>query len=131
MVDRPALDEPGGIEAAVRVPVEVAVGLLPELLAAGKNVLHVRRRVADSEFAPREAADLALRLVRGERRVDGSEPLEHGVDGVFVRVDVADIDKDRHAHDLLDPADTGGPDRGRHHAFLAWRIAAWSDCTNA
>src|SRR5206468_9639279 len=67
-------------------------------------------------------ADLTVVAVRAEHRVDPPEPAERALDVVVVETLVADVDHDRHPHDLCD--------RGAH-AFRAFRIAACSEPTNA
>src|SRR5262245_52488211 len=95
-VDGPALDQPGGVEDAARTRVEVAVRLLAEPLAAVEDPADVPGSVGRVKVTPRDPADLALRLVRGERQVDLAEPLEEVVEHAVVDV-FADVDDDRHA----------------------------------
>jgi len=84
----------------------------------------------ERELATVEAADLAVFLVGAEGRIHPAEPLEQFLEHrVRVGVAVAEIDDDRHAHDVLDPAQAG--QLGEHQAFFALRIADWSDCRNA
>ena len=81
-VDRPALDEPGRVELP-RAPardVEVAAGLVAQLLAAREHAADVGVRVLERELAAVDAADLAVGLERAERRVDDPQPVEDGVD---------------------------------------------------
>jgi hypothetical protein len=130
-VDGPALDEPRGIECARGIGVEVAGRLSPQLLAPHEYLPHLRRRVRDGEVAAGDAADLAVGVVGGERLVDLTEPVEDRVEGALVHHVVAEVDEDRHAHDLLDPAYARRFDCDRHHAFFARRIAACSDWANA
>jgi len=130
-VDRPALHEPRRIERAGRVGIEVAAGLPSQLLAPREHLLHLRRGVRDRELPACKPADLAVLLVGRERLVDGSKPVEDRVEGALVDIVVTNIDDDRHAHDLLDPADAERLDRDSHQAFFACRIAPCSDWANA
>ena len=78
-------------------------------------------RVRGVELAAANAADLALRLVRAEGRVDVTEPVEH-IDDRRLVAGVADGDDDRHAHQVLDAV---------HQTLFAFSSADCSDCMNA
>ena len=69
-LDRPALDEAGGIEAAGSSHVEPAAGAPLQRRAALEHGADRGRRFAAPERAGIEAADLGLGHVRAERRVD-------------------------------------------------------------
>jgi hypothetical protein len=128
-IDRPALDEPGRVEHARCVRIEVPARLVAQLLAALQDPADIRMRVVERQLATVETADLAVVPVRAERRVDPAEPVEHLVERADIRVVVTDVDQDRHAHDVLDSVDARN--RGRcAHPRLAFRIADWSDCAN-
>ena len=131
-VDRPALDEAGRVDVVVApsADVEEALRLAAQLLAAGEDLAHVRVRVCERKLAAVEPADLAVRDVGAERPVDEAEPVEQRVEGSRV-VDVADVDDDRHAHDLLDAGDAERRrSDGHDYQALALRIADCSDCAN-
>ena len=130
-VDGPALDEARRIDELRRggAHVEVPVRLRAQPLAAIEHVDDVRVRVLERELAAIQAADLAVVLVRAERRVHPAEPVEHAVEHALVDVLVAHVDDDRHAHDVLDAADAG--ERRNHQTFCACRSADWSDWMNA
>ena len=103
-VDRPALDEPGWIDLEQRcvASVEEAAGLLPKLVTARQHSPNVGMALAQIELVPVQPADLTLRAVGAEPCVDRPEPVEQLLDRQVVAV-VADIDDDRHPHDLRDP----------------------------
>src|SRR6266568_2124463 len=109
--------------------VEVPVRLHAQLLAAIEHLAHLGTGVLELQLAAVEAADLAVVLVRAERLVDEAQPLEHALERLVVDVLVPDVDDDRHAHDVLDPAQSGDDGGGAHD--FAFVIAAWSDWTNA
>ena len=81
-VDRPALDEPGRVDGPhdSLAGVEVAAGLLAQLVAAGEHPADVGMAFADEQLAAVEAADLAVVLVRAEACVDLAEPVEQLVE---------------------------------------------------
>ena len=77
------------------------------------------------ELTTVQAADLTVVLVGAEGRIDEAQPVEDGVDQASPSTVVANVDDDRHAHDVLDPAETR---RARdHQTFLAWSSAACSE----
>ena len=129
-VDRPALDETGRVHQAGGPRVEVAVRLDPEPLAPGQHLADVVTRLLDRQLAAGQPADLAVLLVGAERRVDPAQPVEHRLEDLAAGALVADVDDNRHAHDLLDAANARHSGRGGH-AARAFRIADWSDWTNA
>ena len=106
-VDRPSLDEAGRVERPRCPRVEVAVRLFAQLLTAREGAANLGIRICYRELAAREAADLAVTLVRAERRVDPPQPAEHPLEGVVVDVLVSDVDDDRHTHHVLDMPHTG------------------------
>src|SRR5262249_1928475 len=99
-VYRPALHESRRVDLEQRgvTRVEVAPGLLAQLVAAGEDPPDVRMAVADVELAPVQPADLAALLVGAESLVDLAEPVEELVEHRSATV-VADVDDDRHPHD--------------------------------
>ena len=70
-VDRPALDEPAGVERAARPRVEVAAGRDAQPLAARQHGAHVRVRVARRQLAAVDPADLAV-VAEGLKRASTS-----------------------------------------------------------
>jgi hypothetical protein len=111
--------------------VEEPARLLPQLLAASQDPAHLAARVRKNKFPAREATDLAVLLVRRERRVDPAEPGEDVVERGLVDVVVANVDDDRHPHDLLDATNAGQNVGDGAHARFAFRIADCSDSANA
>ena len=123
-VDRPSLDEAGGIEHVGRrlAYIEVVVCRCARLLAEPEHRHDTLIGIADLELAAVDAADLALGLVRAEDAVDPPEPPEDVVDDALVDGVVGDVDEDRHSHEVLDAL---------HQSFFAASSAAWSDWLNA
>jgi hypothetical protein len=111
---RPALDQPGGVPAqrAVRVVVrrqlrvEPAAGALPGVLAEPGHLGHVRVAAGQVELAAAEPAQVAVRAVQAEHPVDLAQLVEqllHRGRGLRrVRLRPAQVDADRHPHDLCD-----------------------------
>src|SRR5712691_477240 len=130
-IDRPALHEPGGIDGTIRrAHVEVPISLIAELLATVQDLPHLRMGVLALQLAAIDAADLAVVFEGAEGRVDPAQPVEQFVEH-FARAAIAEVHDERQAHDLLDPADAGECCGGSDgHAFSAFTIADWSDCSN-
>jgi hypothetical protein len=126
-VDGPAFDEPRRIEPTGGTHVEVAARLEPKLVAPLEHVADVGVCLFHRELAALDALDLAVLPVSAERLVDPAEPCEHIVDQGGVCV-VADVDDDRHPHDVFDVSGSGrGSGCESAHARFALRIAACSD----
>ena len=128
-VDRPALDEARRVQRH-SADVEVATRLPAELIATFEHFAHLRIRIRKGKLAAVEAADLTVLLVGAERGVDPTQPVEHPREDRFVGL-VANVDDDRHAHDVLDAPNTGQSLEDGGHARFAFRIAACNDCANA
>ena len=142
---RPALDQPGRVEAAppgCRVAGQVD---------ASNDAAGQRRRPSRTGRPPRptsgcasstaqlaavDPADLAVRAVGREQHVDGTQLVVRRLDPRLrlgrPRSRAAQVDADRHPHHLLDPGAAGGRcgagGAGGGHRF-AWSIADCSDCT--
>src|SRR5439155_7718963 len=100
--DGPALDEAGRVAMPRRARVEESVRLDAELFAACEHELDLLVRAGRRELAAFDAGNVAVLAVRAERRIDPAQPVEHADEVLVVGVLVADVDDDRHAHDLLD-----------------------------
>ena len=86
-------------------------------------------RIRQLELAAIQTADLTVVLVRAEGRIDPAQPVEQLVEHGVVDELVTHVDDDRHAHDVLDPADAG---QRRGHQTCCARVSAdWSDWMNA
>src|SRR5205814_5315548 len=113
-----------------RVDVEVPVRLAAERLAAREDLPDVGMCVCARQLAPVQAADVAVVAIGAEALVDDAKPVEQRLEGSRV-VDVADVDDDRHAHDVLDAGDAERRrSDGHDYQALALRIADCSDCAN-
>src|SRR6478736_2599119 len=78
-LDRPALDEPGRVEQAVRAVttrIEGAAGHDRKVVAGGQDVTDVEAARLDGKLAVREPADLAVGAVHAEPGVDVTELLD-------------------------------------------------------
>ncbi len=84
-----------------------------------------------SQLTAAQTADLAVVLVRAEGRVGPAQPVEHLIDGSLVGILAAEIEHDRHAHDVLDAAKARNGDGERAHARFAFKIADCSELTKA
>ncbi len=117
---RPALDQPGRVEAAPpgqRLPgqverVERPAGQDAGRLAQRDHLGHQRVRVLDAQLAAVDPADLAVRPVGREQHVDGPQLVVRRLDPGLRRGDAAppaaEVDADGHPHHLLDPGAAGG-----------------------
>ncbi len=104
--------------------VEVAAGLEAQRLAPVEDLAYIRMRVGECELSAIQPADLAVVLVRAERRIGDAEPLEHALENIAVDILVTDVDDDRHAHDVLDAPDTWSNCRHERQTFFSSRSAA-------
>jgi len=104
--NRPALDEPRGIERPAGAGVEEAARAPAQGLAAREHAPDVWAGVGRGELAAGNAADLAVGAVGAERRVDRMQPGEDVVD-CGRRHRVVQLDLDGHAHEVLAARDGG------------------------
>jgi predicted dinucleotide-binding enzyme len=58
-------------------------------------------RLIQRELPAVQPADLAVLLVRAEGRIGVAQRVEHLLENALVDIVVADVDDDRHAHDVL------------------------------
>src|SRR5438034_1383653 len=72
----------------------------------------VRAGGRERELAAVQAADLALVLVRAEEGIRSAESVEQLLEHARIDLVVANVDGDRHAHDVLDTPNTGS-ERGQ------------------
>ena len=111
-VERPALDEPGGIDRAETFPrLDAGIGADPDVerppalfghaITQRQHCSNVRAGVGETKVAAPEAADLGVVPPRGEHVVDMPEPVEDLVDDGWLD-DVAHVEADGGAPDLLD-----------------------------
>src|SRR3989442_26394 len=87
--------------------------------------------VPERQLASSDARDLTLVPVRAEHFVDRAQPVDGAVDLVSADLVVADVENDRHPHDVLDTPEAGQGGGDSAHARLALRIADWSEPANA
>jgi len=125
-VDRPALDEPRRVEPAGGPDGEEAARAALEREAAREDLVDLGRAVGEPDLAAVEAADGAVRAVGAERRVDLAQPGERGLD---VDARAADVDADRHAHDVTDHEGGGWSGGGRHEGRVGPLAGSWLGAT--
>ena len=116
LLDRPAFDVARRVELSVRsvaARVEGAAGDDREVLAGGEDMADVEARVLLAQLAPHQPADLAVRLVGAEARVDVVELGDDVVDDPGRDERWLDLDAHDRPHDGLDPPHRL-PGEGRH-----------------
>ena len=112
--------------------VEVAVANLARNLAHAQDVAQLMATTVLAQLAAVESAYLAVLLVRAEACVDGAEMFEGSLNSYLCRrvevgaviFRITNVDDDRGAHDVLDPAEPLARPGGRHRI---WASADWSD----
>jgi hypothetical protein len=122
--ERPALDVAGGLDGAAspgararsvahlrhlrrRLDVEGACSAVPQRAAGPQHRADAWVRVRRGELAAVQPRDLAVAPIGGEGRVHPAQPGERRLQRCGGNAGVADVDRDRQPHDVLDAAHSG------------------------
>jgi hypothetical protein len=102
------------------------IGTVGEVDAREEHVLGVSAQLVDPDLAAGEAADLTVAAVGAESGIDRVQPLDDLGDRCRRRHGdrLAHVDRDDHAHHVLDVCRAGAADGGRHAVTAAPAAAA-------